>query len=337
MKKITFIMPTYNSAEYLERTLESLGQMIGANSEIVEALFVDDGSTDQTLMLLERTVAKDPMTYRLLKAKHGGVSKARNLGIKNAMGEYVTFIDSDDAYTANFIPVFLQQVATLPDLIWEDVRELDHSRLQRINTSTERLNLMSMVLGLTTPFIQEGIASKFYRREFLVENGLEFNEKIVVSEDTLFILEAIDKAKSIYLSDFNFYSILEEHSLSRFNEQVLGSEVAYERKVENLLSNYPIQKLKITLRIKLNGVYTLLRRYYGAKCLRGELSLRGATAGLKQMMRQQHYRESLKSGQYDRLFSKRYRVLRKLLKFRLYRLALVVDISLDKIKGSKWR
>ncbi|GAB9262032.1 hypothetical protein CANFE03_16930 [Ligilactobacillus animalis] len=116
MKKITFIIPTYNSAEYLERTLESLGHMIGANSEVVEVLFVDDGSTDQTLTLLERTVAKDPMTYRLLKAKHGGVSKARNLGIKNAMGEYVTFIDSDDAYTANFIPVFLQQTTALPDL-----------------------------------------------------------------------------------------------------------------------------------------------------------------------------------------------------------------------------
>lgn len=101
---------------------------------------------------------------------------------------------------------------------------------------------MSMVLGLTTPFIQEGIASKFYCREFLVENGLEFDEKIVVSEDTLFILEAIDKAKSIYLSEFNFYWILEEHSLSRFNERVLGSEVTYEREVENLLSNYPIQK-----------------------------------------------------------------------------------------------
>lgn len=97
-------MPTYNSANYLERTLKSLTQMIGEDKAVVEVLFVDDGSTDQTLTLLEKTVAKDPTTYRLLKARHGGVSKARNLGIKNATGEYVTFIDSDDAYTKNFIP-----------------------------------------------------------------------------------------------------------------------------------------------------------------------------------------------------------------------------------------
>ena len=114
-------MPTYNSANYLERTLKSLTQMIGADKAVVEVLFVDDGSTDQTLTLLEKTVATDPTTYRLLKARHGGVSKARNLGIKNATGEYVTFIDSDDAYTKNFIPTFLKQVESYPDLLWEDV------------------------------------------------------------------------------------------------------------------------------------------------------------------------------------------------------------------------
>lgn len=337
MKKITFIMPTYNSAEYLERTLKSLSQMIKEDKEVTEVLFIDDGSTDRTIEILETLVEKEPNTYRLFKAKHGGVSKARNLGIQNATGEYVTFIDSDDAYTANFIPVFLQQAATLPDLIWEDVCKLEHSRLQRITIPTERLNLMSMVLGLTTPFIQEGIASKFYRREFLVENGLAFDEDIVVSEDTLFILEAIDKAASIYLSDFKFYWILEEHSLSRFNERVLGSEIAYEEKVEQLLEKYPVQKLRIAMRIKLNGVYTLLRRYYGAKCLRGELSLNEATADLKQMMKQQQYRYSLTSDQYDRLFSKRYCLLRKLLKYRLYHLAMIVDVGIDKLKGIKWQ
>ena len=47
-------MPTYNSANYLERTLKSLTQMIGADKAVVEVLFVDDGSTDQTLTLLEK-------------------------------------------------------------------------------------------------------------------------------------------------------------------------------------------------------------------------------------------------------------------------------------------
>lgn len=76
---------------------------------------------------------------------------------------------------------------------------------------------MQMVLGLTAVHIQEGIASKFYRRKFLLEHGLLFDEEIVISEDTLFILEALNKAKSIYISDVEFYVILDEHTLSRFN------------------------------------------------------------------------------------------------------------------------
>lgn len=339
MKKITFIMPTYNSAEYLERTLESLGQMIGTNSEVVEVLFVDDGSTDQTLTLLERTVAKDPMTYRLLKAEHGGVSKARNLGIKNAMGEYVTFIDSDDAYTANFIPVFLQQAATLPDLIWEDVRELDHSRLQRITIPTERLNLMSMVLGLTTPFIQEGIASKFYRREFLVENGLAFDEEIVVSEDTLFILEAIDKAASIYLSDFKFYWILEEHSLSRFNERVLGSELAYERKINRVLSAYPVtyEKKLLLTRIKLNGLCTLVRRYYGAKVIRNEITIQNAVKQLKKSVEKEDDQYLLRNNVNKLNLPPRYRILSRFLCANLYCTALYFDVLIDRMKKVSWK
>lgn len=338
MKKITFIMPTYNSAEYLNRTLDSLAQMISANKEVVEVLFVDDGSTDQTLMILEKAVAKDPNTYRLLKARHGGVSKARNLGIQNAVGEYVTFIDSDDAYTKNFIPVFLQQVATLPDLIWEDVCELEHSRLQRITTLTERLNLMSMVLGLTMPFIQEGIASKFYRREFLVENGLKFDEKIVVSEDTLFILEAIDKAGSIYLSDFKFYWILEEHSLSRFNECVLGSEVAYEKKINKVLSAYPVtyEKKLLLTRIKLNGLCTLVRRYYGAKVIRDEITIQNAAKQLKIMDKE--------NGQYLLRYKvnklnlpPRYRILSRFLCARLYYVALYFDVFIDRMKKVSWK
>lgn len=330
-------MPTYNSAEYLERTLGSLSQMLSTDKEMAEVLFVDDGSTDRTLEILERVATKDPDTYRLLKAKHGGVSKARNLGIKNATGEYITFVDSDDAYAKNFIPTFVQQTKNSPDLVWEDMHELAQSRSYQISTLDERLELMSMVLGLTKPFIQEGIASKFYRREFLLENNLEFDEEIVVSEDTLFILEAIDKAQSAYLSDLKFYQILEEHSLSRFNEKVLISELEYEKRIDSLLQDYPVQSSKIMWRIRLNGAYTLLRRYYGAKCLRGELSLSKATADFKRIVQKQHYQCSFMGKQYDPLFSIRYRLLRKLLKYRLYYLALVMDVSLDRVKGLNWK
>lgn len=332
-------MPTYNSAEYLERTLGSLSQMLSTDKEMAEVLFVDDGSTDRTLEILERVATKDPDTYRLLKAKHGGVSKARNLGIKNATGEYITFVDSDDAYAKNFIPTFVQQTKNSPDLVWEDMHELAQPRSYQISTLDERLELMSMVLGLTKPFIQEGIASKFYRREFLLENKLEFDEEIVVSEDTLFILEAIDKAQSAYLSDLKFYQILEEHSLSRFNEKVLVSELEYEKRIDSLLKIYPNTQTKNLLRtrVKLNGLCTLIRRYYGAKIIRKELSIWRANLQLKEVAKENNYKYLVIHRVRILHLPLRYSVLSILLNGKLYVLALYFDVFVDRLRKVKWK
>lgn len=64
-KELTFIMPTYNSASYLKRTLKSVEQMIGTYDDKVEILFVDDGSTDETVELLEKEV-QHKNNYRFL-------------------------------------------------------------------------------------------------------------------------------------------------------------------------------------------------------------------------------------------------------------------------------
>lgn len=334
-KELTFVMPTYNSASYLKRTLKSVKKMIGNYGDKVEVLFVDDGSTDETAEILKKEIHHNS-NYRFLAAEHGGVSRARNIGIKNAQGKYITFIDSDDLYAPDFVLHFLKQIKQEPDIVWEDVQNLNDSTYRKIKTDSERIKLMQMVLGITDVHIQEGIASKFYRRKFLLENKILFDEEIVISEDTLFILEAIDKAKSIYLSNFKFYMILAEHSLSRFNEKVLKSELEYEEKIDALFKNFDATQVKLILaRIKINGICTLVRRYYGAKIIRNELSIREASRNLSSTI-DEYYAPfiSLKKG--ARSLPKRYRLLHMFLRHKLYYLMFCFDVFIDKLKKVSW-
>lgn len=89
---VSVIIPAFNAAEFLEECLDSIkGQTFGD----FEAVIVDDGSDDGTASIAERFAGKDSR-FRLIRQPNTGVSGARNVGIENASGEFVTFVDADD-------------------------------------------------------------------------------------------------------------------------------------------------------------------------------------------------------------------------------------------------
>ena len=89
---VSIIVPVYNIMEYLPRCVESLRNQ---TYETIEILLVDDGSTDGTGALCDRLAAEDSR-IRVFHKENGGSSSARNLGIAQAKGEYLGFVDSDD-------------------------------------------------------------------------------------------------------------------------------------------------------------------------------------------------------------------------------------------------
>lgn len=101
--QISVVIPLYNKAAYVQRTIESVLAQGDAISEIV---VVDDGSTDDGPARVE---ALAQPKVRLIRQQNGGVSRARNRGIHTARGEYVAFLDADDVY----LPGFAQEIATL--------------------------------------------------------------------------------------------------------------------------------------------------------------------------------------------------------------------------------
>ena len=96
--KLSIIIPVYNVVRYIEPCLESIGRH---DEEMVEVICVDDGSTDGSAETLDSLAER--FDLKVIHQKNAGVSAARNRGLDEASGEWITFCDSDDAYVEGAI------------------------------------------------------------------------------------------------------------------------------------------------------------------------------------------------------------------------------------------
>lgn len=93
MKRVSVIIPVYNTERYLRKCLDSL---LNQTLQDIEIIVINDGSTDNSLKILEDYATAYPNLFTLINSKNQGAGKARNLGIDIAAGEYIWFVDSDD-------------------------------------------------------------------------------------------------------------------------------------------------------------------------------------------------------------------------------------------------
>src|SRR5579864_5903598 len=107
----TIVIPAYNAGLWIERTLKSAAQQNYTNLEI---LVIDDGSKDNTRMLAEAMAAVDDR-FRVISIPNGGVANARNVGIREASGEYAAFLDADDLWHPDKIKLQVEAMQQLTD------------------------------------------------------------------------------------------------------------------------------------------------------------------------------------------------------------------------------
>jgi len=129
MKKLSVIIPTYNVEEYIEECLASL--LIQITDE-VELIIVDDCSTDRTVEKVKECLKTFTDRYKLIvKGENKGVSDTRNIGLRNATGEYVAFIDSDDVVDRFYIKSIFDELKFGYDyyeLSWENFNAMKNVR-----------------------------------------------------------------------------------------------------------------------------------------------------------------------------------------------------------------
>ncbi|MBR1609968.1 MAG: glycosyltransferase family 2 protein, partial [Methanobrevibacter sp.] len=98
--KVSVIVPVYNLSQYIGSTLDSI---INQDFKSFELIVIDDGSTDDSLEIINEKLSKSLISYKVIHQENSGVSSARNRGLKEAQGEYIVFVDGDDYITGNHL------------------------------------------------------------------------------------------------------------------------------------------------------------------------------------------------------------------------------------------
>ena len=197
--KFSIVVPVYNVEQYLEQCLESLLVQDYGDYEVI---CVNDGSTDHSREILAEWEARLPQ-MKVIDRENGGLSAARNTGLKATKGDYVLFVDSDDWVEPNFLECLNSSLIThhsslTPlDMICFSCQRTDNEATDSLhreqNSGWDYYNRHALEARVV-PFVC--VWQRCYRREFLMDNNLWFREGIL-HEDNEFTPRACLKAKSI--------------------------------------------------------------------------------------------------------------------------------------------
>ena len=205
---LSIIVPVYNREAYLKRCLESL---MNQTMKEIEVLIIDDGSTDQTPEITAEFQRANPERIRSFRTENRGSAKARNLGMKEARGKYITFVDSDDYVEAdayeNICRVAQEESA---DVLCAPAYRWEEGECQIIGHCPEGERDKTSIIYCTTG----NLWNKLFRREFLQRTGLEMPD-LVISEDASFVMAAMTWADKVsYVDNAYYHYELSENSLS---------------------------------------------------------------------------------------------------------------------------
>jgi glycosyltransferase involved in cell wall biosynthesis len=192
MKKVSIVIPCYNTEKYLRKCLDSV---IHQTLQDIEIICVNDASPDASARILLEYEQMDKRIKVITFEQNRGVSAARNVGLYAAAGEYVGFIDSDDWPAPDFLGK-LYQTASINNA---DIAKASY-KLQGSVVSHE---YNQKIKADKTQFIYNS-TSAIYRRCFVLENRLQFPEGLVRFEDVCFAFGAAVAANKLIVEESTF-------------------------------------------------------------------------------------------------------------------------------------
>ena len=237
---ISVIIPVYNAAKYIKRSVDSL---IKQTTREIEIIIVDDGSTDGSAEICDEY--SEISNIKVVHKENGGLSTARNTGLLRATGRYISFLDADDfidsiAYE-KIIKCLKKTDADILDFGWRYISETGektenlngNEKNVLLNQSYIKNNILPPLLNLKKDeehFIFDFSCMKIFKKEILDQHDIKFDENRRTWEDRLFIVEFLKYSKNYYCMDECFYNYVSvPNSLSRrYNAQFL----------ELILANY---------------------------------------------------------------------------------------------------
>ena len=247
---LTVVVPAYNVANYIQKTLLSL---INQRSIPIEIIVVDDGSTDDTSVIATKLFdEKGFKSGRVIRQPNAGVAAARNRGLAEAKGTYVYFLDADDYVDPNFSNEVGLSITRSPKadvLCWAfDTVDENGKRIKSYEGSypifsrdLTGMDTLREILINKCMWIWTGSAA--YRRSFLEKNGLQYSRGCTNGEDQEFTFKALAHAKQVvFLAKVLSYYVQRRGSITNsFNVKKFDAVYAMLRTGEYLKNlNKPV-------------------------------------------------------------------------------------------------
>ena len=188
-KKISIVVPVYNGEEYISKCLDSL---INQSYKNIEIIIINDGSNDNTEKICNKYKEIDSR-IKVISIENGGVSKARNIGIENATGQFLMFCDSDDYVAKDWCKLLLENykennliLCDYYNVIDNEVKEFDYER-PKVNNVINKADFLKLRLyGINAPW------NKIFYLDIIKNNNIRFDENISLGEDLRFNIEYLD-------------------------------------------------------------------------------------------------------------------------------------------------
>lgn len=211
---LSVIIPVYNCEQYVGACLKSLQKQ---QSQDFEVLVIDDGSSDKSAQICATFQDSDPRFRLFVVNENRGVSAARNIGIENARGDYLTFMDSDDLWDGTNVIGMLQTYAAkneFPDTLCYDIGEYwstsanksfpdqdsaiqDYVRVSDFQSSIEYMLKRGIYYSSST--------AKIVKRDIVIKNNLKFLEGCASNEDSDWSCQLLSSINSIIWVPQPFY------------------------------------------------------------------------------------------------------------------------------------
>lgn len=248
MKLLSFTVPCYNSAAYMEKCVDSLLK----GGEDVEIIIVNDGSTDETAKIADRYAREYPSIIKTVHKENGGHGSAVNAGIDQAAGLYFKVVDSDDWVKEE---PYMQILDTLKELTGgERVLDMLVSNFvyEKVGEKRHKVMRYKHALPIGEIFTWEDV-KHFHKGQYMLMHSVIFRTKLLREcglrlpehtfyVDNLYVFEPLIYVRNMYYLDVNFYRYYIGREDQSVNESVMIGRIDQQIRVNKLMIDYMVEK-----------------------------------------------------------------------------------------------
>lgn len=252
---VSIIVPAYNAEKFLSRCADSVLNQTYKN---IELIIINDGSADKTGVIGDQYARGDHRVV-VVHQENKGVSAARNAGIDRSRGEYIMFVDADDALVPDAVEMMLSEIRSADaDIVACNSRRIRNEEAVSLPQSKDRRKTLEGMESLVGSLQDRGFGysacAKLFRRDLVGDT--RFVEGRRVNEDSFFMFQCFCKQPRMVLRDryvYLYYVTEDSASMAAFSEKFFDILFFADRKLEIITQQYPqLQDLAYNVIVKAN-------------------------------------------------------------------------------------